>query len=116
MTSIANVDKAELLCTLFNNARVNGYCIEGGERAVPVEEAGYDRTAPLTPEEARDYLDLADYCFVGRDIRGRWLEVDLKGDEVELSQYDEHFGVSGDKLIERLERTGDYSRLPSLGD
>lgn len=98
---ISDLDKAEVLKTLFDHAFVNGYCYENGT-ARTVEEAGFDRLADLTMPEAREYLERYGGNFVGHDVRGRWLEVDLSGGEVCLSQYAEHFGVSGEALIERL--------------
>lgn len=107
---ISGLDKRELLCALYNNARVNGYCYEGRPNPRTVEEAGYDRTKELTLPEAARYLEMSDGGnLVDTDVRGRHLGVDLRGNELDLSEFDREFGSLGGPTIKRLRETGDYS-------
>lgn len=97
-----SIDKEELLCALFDAAWVNGCCVSEQERPCTVEEAGYDRSAGLSIPEARHYLELHGGDFTGKDIRGRWLEVDLSGEDFDLSAFSEHFGVGGYAIVREI--------------
>ena len=99
---ISTLDKAKLLSALFEGAQVNGYCVSELAEPRPIHETTFDRSAGLTLPEAQHYLELHGGDFSEVDIRGRWLGVDLRGEDLDLSLYDEHFGGVGQGIVERL--------------
>ncbi len=88
---ISNLNKAQILAALYNDAKPVGMGF-----------LQYD-PAPMTEKEAQEILDLGSTYF--DYLKGRVMKIDLCGDELETHLYNRDNGEGGaEEIIEKLKR------------
>lgn len=106
MIDISNLDKAQVLAALYNNAKPRGL---GFGAAEPQD---------MTPEEAQEFLNQNTYFDY---LKGRPLKTDLEGTSFDPSLYDRDQGGEGSaqRIIDNLRKGIETTRVdqsPSSDD
>jgi hypothetical protein len=89
---IEKLDKAKILQALFNGAKVHTYAHGSDQR----------ERLHLTLADAQEYFDASPDKKFGF-LMGRRLDIDLSGDDVDLTKYDKYHGRGrGSNLLKKL--------------